>query len=344
MTPLLPLVAAVLAADAVPPPAGAVVPAGAKLERLFTRTAPIKGGLTEGPTAAPDGRIFFSDIPFGSDKGMILVFDPKTGQTTTFAPDSRKSNGLKFDAAGRLVACEGSDFGGRAISRYDISTGLRTVLADRYQGKPFNAPNDLVIDTKGRIYFSDPKYVGAEKPEQKYKAVYRIDPDGTVTEVTHDVEKPNGVALSPDGKTLYVADHNNGTDLVTDPPPAKPGAMKLYAFPLSADGRVSGPRRELIDFAPEAGIDGMTVDVKGQLYLAVRGVSRPGIRVVDPDGKEVAFIPTGPSQPGAKQPVGLPSNCCFGRGAEASTLYVTVDVSLYRIRLSVPGYEPFSKR
>src|ERR1700757_1335315 len=101
----------------------------ARLELLFTRSAPLHGGLTEGPTPAPDGSIYFSDIPFGPDKGMILRFDPRTKQTTVFTADSGKSNGLKFDAEGGLVACQGSDEGGRAVVRFDVKTGKSVVLA-----------------------------------------------------------------------------------------------------------------------------------------------------------------------------------------------------------------------
>jgi gluconolactonase len=329
-----------LRADDLPAPAGdAIVPPGAKLERVFTRTAPIKGGLTEGPAAAPDGTIYFSDIPDGADKGMILRFDPKTKKTSVFIDDSHKSNGLKFDPAGRLVACEGADHGGRAVVRYDLATRKRTVLADRYKGKRFNSPNDLVIDRKGRIYFTDPRYVGDEKRELAHRAVYRIDADNALLEVTHQVEKPNGIALSPDGKTLYLIDNNNGTDKIDPEKPApKPGAMKVYAYPLGPDGLIAGKRRTLLDFGSESGCDGMTVDVRGNIYLASRRLKRPGVLVIDPAGKEVAFIPTGPSQPGAKAPKGVPSNVTFGRGAESKTLYVTVDVSLYRIGLKIDGY------
>ncbi len=324
-----------------------IVPEGAKLERLFTRTADIKGGLTEGPAVAPDGSIYFTDMPFGPDKGMILRFDPATKQTTVFTADSGKANGLTCDAEGNLVACEGADEGGRRVSRWDRETGQSRTVADRYQGKRFNSPNDLCIDTKGRIYFTDPRYLGTEPRELDYRAVYRIDTNGKVVEVTHDVEKPNGIALSPDEKTLYVGDHNNGTDRI-DPnaAPPKPGAMKVFAFPLGPDGLVKGPKRTLVDFGQENGCDGMCVDVEGNIYLASRSLKRPGLLVIDPAGKELAFVATGPeNQHGAKEPVGLPSNCEFGIGKEAATLYLSIDKSLYRIPLKVAGYHvPFKAK
>jgi gluconolactonase len=342
---LLFLAVPLLAADKLTPTGDAIVPKGAKLERLFTRSLPIKGGLTEGPCVAPDGRIYFSDIPEGKDKGKIMRFDPKTKKTDVFVEDSGKSNGLKFDAKGGLIACEGSDEGGRRVSRYDVKTGKSVTLTDKYVGKRYNAPNDLSIDTKGRIYFTDPRYLGDEPRELEYRAVYRYDPDGTVVEITHDCEKPNGICLSPDGKTLYVADHNNGTDKI-DPkgPKPKKGAMKLYAFPLGDDGLVKGERKTVIDFGEENGIDGMCVDVKGNLYMAVRSLKKPGVWVADPSGKELAYIPTGPAQPDAKEPTGIPANVCFGLGDESKTLYVTVDTSLYRIPLKIDGYHiPFEK-
>src|SRR5262245_51524977 len=291
--PCLLLFAGSTLAEDVPKPTGKdIVDPDAKLELLYTRSAPIKGGLTEGPTAAPDGNIYFSDIPFGKDKGLIVRFDPKTKKTSIFTDNSYKSNGLKFDAKGHLIACEGSDDGGRAVACWDIKTGKRTVLADKYMGKRFNAPNDLAIDTKSRIYFTDPRYLGDEPRELEHRAVYRIDTDGKVHEVTHDVSKPNGIALSPDGKTLYLADHDNGTDKIDPSRPApKAGPMKVSALPLGADGFVSGSRRTLVDFGTEAGCDGMCVDSKGHIYLTARSLKRPGVLVIDPEGKEVAFIP-----------------------------------------------------
>lgn len=330
------------AADVPPPTGEKIVSPDAKLELLFTRSAPITGGLTEGPAVAPDGSIYFSDIPFGSDKGMILRFDPKTKKTTVFAEDSGKSNGLQFDREGRLLACEGADQGGRCVSRRDVKTGARAIVADKFQGKRFNAPNDMCLDRKGRIYFSDPRYLGQEPRELEHRAVYIIEPDGTVIEATHNVTKPNGVALSPDGKTLYVADHDNGTDQIDPEKPApKPGPMKVYAFPLGADGRVAGERKTIYDFGAEAGCDGMTVDELGHIYLTGRSPNRPGVLVIDPTGKEVAFIPTGPPKQQVSTenpPVGLPSNVEFGIGDEAHVLYVTIDVSLYRIPLKVKGF------
>lgn len=330
------------AADLPKPTGEKILAPDAKLELLFTRSLPIKGGLTEGPTVTADGSIYFSDIPFGSDKGKIMRFDPKTKMTTVFAEDSYKSNGLKFDGKGSILACEGSDEGGRAVSRWDLKSKTRTVVADKYMGKRFNAPNDLVIDAKGRAYFSDPRYLGTESRELEHRAVYRIDTDAKVVEVTHQVEKPNGIALSPDGKTLYLADHNNGTDRIVEGETATPGAMKIYAFPLGPDGLVSGERKTLVDFGNQAGCDGMTVDKQGHIYLTARGLKRPGVLVIDPAGKEVAFIPTGPPNQ-TEKPEGLPSNVTFGIGPEKNTLYITVDVSLYRIPTKAEGYFAWMK-
>ncbi|MFN0198307.1 MAG: SMP-30/gluconolactonase/LRE family protein [Planctomycetaceae bacterium] len=330
-------------AEDLPVPTGEeVVAPDAKWELLFTRTAPIEGGLTEGPAVAPDGSIYFSDIPFGAHKGMILRYDPKTNETSVFTDDSGKSNGLTFDKDGNLIACEGSDGGGRRVSRWDIKTGQSTTVADGYKGKRFNAPNDIVIDSKGRIYFSDPRYLGTEPQELKYKAVYRIDTDGTVHEVTHEVTKPNGVALSPDEKTLFVANHDNGTDQIGGPDKnPKLGIMTIYSFPLGKDGLVKGKRKTLVDFGDTPGCDGMTIDEHGHIYLTARSPKRPGVMVIDDTGKEVAFIPTGmPNQKEGDPLVGIPSNVEFGIGDEANVLYTTIDKSLYRITLKVKGHHP----
>lgn len=332
------------AAEKIDAPTGVVVGKNSRLEKLFTRRVKATGGLTEGPAVAPDGSIYFSDILRGTTPGMILRFDPRTKRTTVFTKNSHKSNGLIFNSKGELLACEGADYGGRGYAKWNVKSGKRTVIADRYRGKKFNAPNDICLDRQGRMYVTDPRYLGHEPRELKHRAVYRIDRDGTVIKITHQVSKPNGIAISPDGKTLYVADHDNGTDAIDpDQPAPKPGPMKVYAFPLGPSGTIAGPRKTIVDFGKEPGCDGMTVDAAGRIYLTARSPRRPGVKVITPDGKEVAFIPTGPKnqQPDKEHPpVGLPSNVEFGIGDELHVLYITVDTSLYRIPLKAKGYHP----
>jgi gluconolactonase len=326
-----------------------IFPPDAKLEQIFERTAKIHGGLTEGPAAAPDGSIYFTDLPFGiADQTMIHRYDPRSGTTALFTAKGGKANGLAFDRDGRLLACDGADGGGRCVARWNIGSGERTVLADRFAGKRFNSPNDLCVDGHGRIYFTDPRYGGNEPRELAEQAVYRIETGGNVSEVTHDVETPNGIVLSPDERTLYVGDHNPGGERPPtappsplDPPP-KPGAMRLYAFPLDADGRIAGPRRTLVDFGKENGCDGITVDSAGNVYASCRSLARPGVLVVDPAGKELAFLPTGPAgQTGKFEDwKGMPSNVEFGVGPDNHTLYVTIDRRLFKTATKTTGLPP----
>jgi gluconolactonase len=320
-----------------------IVPDGAQLELLHTRQVKLNSGLCEGPTAAPDGTIYFTDMPFGSDNGMILRFDPKARKTSVFTSNSGKSNGLAFDDTGNLLSCDGADGGSRSVRRWNLKTGESITVADRFQGKRFNSPNDLCVDVHGRIYFTDPRYGGTEPRELSHEAVYRIEKDGSVLEITREVEKPNGIALSPDQKTLYVADHNNGGNRLSpsDPEP-KRGAMKVYAFPLDDRGLVSGLRKTLVDFGKENGSDGLRVDSQGNLYIACRSLARPGILVIDPTGHELAFISTGPTnQSGLFEDwKGIPSNVEFGIGEDSNILYVTIDKSFYRIRLKARGFHP----
>ena len=209
---LLLLNATLMFAQTAAPPSGSsdILPPGSKLEQLFTG-----GVLTEGPAAAPDGTIYFSDITFtaisGMQAGHIMKFDPKTGKTSVFRSPSGMSNGIKFDAQGRMVVAEGADYGGRRVTRTDMKTGKSEILAGLFEGRPLNAPNDIAIDLKGRIYFSDPRYLGHEPVEQPFYAVYRIDPDRSLHRIITDAGKANGVALSPDQKTLYVVSNDNGT-------------------------------------------------------------------------------------------------------------------------------------
>ncbi len=316
-------------------PGDAIVPPGAKLELLFG------GGvvLTEGCASAPDGTIYFSDITFShvsKDKhgvmeaGHIWKFDPKTKKATIFRSPSGMSNGIKFDASGNMIVAEGADFGGRRLVKTDLKTGKSYILAGMFEGKPFNSPNDITIDEKGRIYFSDPRYLGHEPIEQPVQGVYRVDPDGKITRVITDAGKPNGVCISPDQKTLYVVSNDNGhwgIERLPKDAPARKGLMALLAYDLADDGSAKF-RKILVDYAPEDGPDGLCADVEGNLYVAVRDEKRPGIYVYSPQGKELAYIKTE-----------IPTNVGFGRGAESKMLYITAGKSLYRIKLNKDGYQ-----
>jgi len=327
------LVLLILAAPA--SAADPIVPPDAKLETVFD------GGLvlTEGVAVAPDGIVYFSDITFTHvskekkqpiEAGHIWKFDPKTGKATIFRSPSGMSNGLKFDAEGNLIAAEGADHGGRRITKTDMKTGKTYILAAEFDHKPLNSPNDITIDEKGRIYFSDPRYLGHEPVEQPVQAVYRIDPDGSIHRIITDAGKPNGVCISPDQKTLYVVSNDNGHTgigrLDEKKEPAKKGSMTLMAYDLAPDGTAKF-RKTLVDYAPQDGPDGLVCDKHGNLYVAVRDVTKPGIYIYSPEGKTLGYIKTE-----------LPTNVGFGRGDSANVLYITAGKSLYRIRLNTEGY------
>ncbi len=312
-----------------------LIPPGAQLETIFD------GGsvLTEGVASAPDGTIYFSDITFThqtkdekgvSQAGHIWKYDPQSGTTTIFRSPSGMSNGIKFDASGNMIVAEGADFGGRKLSRTDMKTGKSYVIAGLFENRPLNSPNDITIDERGRIYFSDPRYLGHEPVDQPVAAVYRIDPDGSIHRIIVDAGKPNGVCVAPDQKTLYVVSNDNGSTglgRIHKGTPIHKGRMALLAYNLHQDGSAKF-RRVLVDYYPEDGPDGMVADVDGNLYVAVRDETRPGIVVYSPHGKELAYIPTE-----------IPTNVSFGRGAERKTLYITAGKSLYRIRLNKAGYQ-----
>ena len=319
---------------------GPIVPPDAKLEKIFDKGMV----LTEGVAVAPDGMVYFSDITFSSfarekglpvEAGHIWKFNPKTMQTTIFRSPSGMSNGLKFDAEGNLIVAEGADFGGRRLSRIDMKTGKSYILAAQFDGRPFNSPNDIAIDEKGRIYFSDPRYVGHEPIEQPVQGVYRVDPDGKVTRIITDAGKPNGVCVSPDQKTLYVVCNDNGNFSIGGVPKDAPlykGRMALLAYDLASDGSAKF-RKVLVDYAPQDGPDGLVVDVEGNLYVAVRTMTRPGICVYSPEGKELGYIKTE-----------LPTNVGFGRGPDSRTLYITAGQSLYRTQVGRDGYQLPAKK
>ncbi|MCH2023934.1 MAG: SMP-30/gluconolactonase/LRE family protein, partial [Saprospiraceae bacterium] len=158
-----------------------IVDPSSKIKEVF---AGGEGLILEGPTMGPDGILYFTDITFtqveGMKAGIIWNYNPETGKTSVFRSPSGMANGLSFDIDGNLISCEGADFGGRRIIKTDMRNGKSTILAGLFNDRPFNAPNDLVIDNKGRIYFTDPRYFGKEPINQPVDGVYRIDPDGTV--------------------------------------------------------------------------------------------------------------------------------------------------------------------
>ncbi len=295
--------AACLCTQADPPSSSRLTAPGATLERLWH-----EGEFTEGPAAAPDGSIYFSDI---GDR--ILRFDPKTKQVAEFRNPSGRSNGLIFDSQGRLIAVEGANAGGnRRVTRTEKDATIR-VLADRFDGHRFNSPNDVTLDTRGRVYFSDPRYVGSEPRELDFEGVFRIDADGSVHRVETGALKPNGLAFSPDGKTLYVADNGE-----------KRRVILAVSVDPAADKVPSS--RVLVDFAAERGADGLTVTRDGLIVAAAGGGDASGVHVFTPKGERIAFLRTPETA----------TNVEFA-GPDYSTLYITAGTGLYRIATKLHG-------
>jgi len=294
-----------------------IIDPDSKIELLFGG-----GFFTEGPAMGPDGNVYFSDITFTESSGMqaghLWKYDPKSNETSIFRSPSGMSNGIIFDHTGNMIVALMADFGGRCIIRTNMSTGKSKIIAGTYEGKSFNAPNDLVIDEKGRIYFTDPRYVGHEPMEQSVMGVYKINLDGSVERIIENAGTPNGILVSPDQKTLYVASLS-GSSLLTE-------LNALMKYQLDDAGNVSN-EKIFIDFKGERGPDGMAIDTNGNLYLARKGTI-PGIYIYSPEGKQLGVIPT---------PEG-PTNVTFGHGDAKNILYITAGVSLYKIKINAQGY------
>jgi len=303
-------------------------PAGV-LENDDTPAPAVSIVFTEGPAAAADGTVFFSDIA----NNRIMRFDAKTDSLSVFRQPSGRANGLLFDAQGRLLACEGNEWGdddgNRRVTRTDLATGEVEVLTDRFDGARYNAPNDIAACSNGHLFFTDPCYHDRSRMQMAHESVYRISPDGTVTRAISqpDIERPNGIALSPDEKTLYLVDSC----------PNLGGNRKIWAFDLSEAGDLSN-QRVVYDFAPGRGGDGMAVDQEGTLYIAA-GISRPrgphetadvppGIWVVTPSGELKGRIPIVED---------VLTNITFG-GDDLQTLYITAGKTLFTTRVTVPGF------
>jgi len=283
--------------------------------------------LTEGPAADGAGNVYFTEIT-GS---RILKLAPD-GSVSTFRQPSNRANGLVFDAQGRLLACEAGDRASGAparITRTDLASGRIEALVERYEGKRLNGPNDITIDGRGRIYFTDPGGLTATDPTVVgLSGVYRIDPDGRVTRILSapQIERPNGLIVSPDDRTFYLVESSQ----------AEKGARMIRAYDLGEDGSVAN-MRVFHNFYPGRSADGLAIDVDGNLYAAAglhqrRGTSetldtRPGVHVLSPAGKLVDFHAI---------PEDLITNCAFG-GPDWKTLYVTAGRALYRLRTRTAG-------
>jgi gluconolactonase len=281
------------------------------------------GEFTEGPAASPDGCIYFSDLTFeGAAKGEdgnLWKFDPRTSVCTIYRSPSGMSNGIEFDGSGAMIIAQGSDQGGRGIVSIDLGSGKGKILVSRFDGKLLNSPNDLVIDSRNRIYFTDPRYGDEKSVTQPVKGVYRLDPDGKLVLLVPDIPMPNGIALSPDERTLYVGC-------------CAPPVNYVVSYLLAADGSI-GKKKAFVELPGDVCPDGFAMDRAGHLYVAERKESAPGIGVYSSTGVRVAFIPV-PE---------VPSNAAFGRDADDSTLYITAGHSLYRIPTLQHGWFPPSR-
>ena len=285
--------------------------------------------FTEGPAAAADGTVYFSDIA----NNRIMKFDSVAGTTSVFREPSGRANGLLFDPQGRLLACEGNEFGdndgNRRITRTELMTGELEVLTDNFEGKKYNAPNDIAACSNGQIFFTDPCYGDRATMELKHDSVFRIDIDGSVSKVITQpaIQRPNGIAVSPDERTLYLVDSC----------PIVGGNRKIWKFDLSSEGEVSN-QQVVIDFAPGRGGDGMAIAQNGDLYIAA-GIARPrgpheattvpaGIWIVTPDGDVKGRIPV---------PEDVLTNVTFG-GDDLQTLFIAAGKTLFSIRVNTPGF------
>ena len=280
--------------------------------------------MLEGPTVDGEGNVYFTDILMQ----RIMRFS-KDGVFSVFREKSNVANGLVIDPQGRLVAAEGAasptaervgmKTGGMPrVTRTDLKTGRMEILADSFEGRPLSGPNDVTIDGQGRLYFSDSP--GA--------AVYRIDAPRTIARIlgAPDIQRPNGLQISPDDRTLYVVEANG----------AAGGARMIRAYDLLPDGSARN-MRVLYNFYPGRSADGISIDTEGNLYAAAglhatRGTSETldtkcGVYVISPQGKLLKFIPI---------PEDYITNTAFG-GPDMKTLYVTAGKTLYRMRNDIAG-------
>lgn len=272
-----------------------LVPAGAEARKVVGDCK-----FTEGPAWSPQGFLLFSDIP----NSRIVRVDSDE-KVSDFLKPSGGSNGLAFDREGNLYACQGTD---RRVVKIGSQGGKVEVLSDSFDGKPLNSPNDLALDGHGGLYFTDPRYGADTKIDQPVMGVYYIDADGRSTRVIDKLQRPNGILVAPDGKSLYVAE---------------PNLAQLWKYEITAPGKLSEGK---LIFTGDAkldggGPDGMALDQHGNIYATYAGIV-----VLSPAGELIGRIPV-PERP---------ANCKFG-GADGKTLYITARTSLYALAMNVAG-------
>lgn len=291
----------------------------ASFNRLRSRMAAIERLATgfrwsEGPVWFGDGRfLLWSDIP----NNQILRWSEETGKVSVFRAPSNHANGNTRDRAGRLVTCE---HGTRRVTRTEYD-GSITVLAEKFDGKRLNSPNDVVVASDGAVWFTDPTYgimgyyIGQRAEPELPTGIYRIDPHTNEVALVDDaLVGPNGLAFSPDDSRLYVADSSSQP-------------CRIYVFDVTDGGRALTNRRVLLEV--EDGMpDGMRVDVHGNLWVAwgVTTTGNDGVRVINPDGRIIGII-------------GLPEGCanlCFG-GRWRNRLFMAASQSLYSVYVNTQG-------
>lgn len=281
----------------------------ARIERLYDGCR-----WTEGPAYFPAHRsLIWSDIP----NDRMLRWDEASGRVSVFRQPSNYSNGNTVDRQGRLVTCE---HGGRRVTRAEPD-GTITVVTDRFEGKRYNSPNDVVVKSDGTIWFTDPTYgidtdyEGHKAPaEQDGSHVYRVNLDGSVDRVLTDFIKPNGLAFSPDEKRLYVVD--SGRTHVPD------GPRHIRVFDVAADGALSGGAV----FADSGNYDGLRLDEEGRVWTS----ATEAVHCYEPDGSLLGEIVIGETV----------SNVCFG-GLKRNRLFITATTSVYSVMLAVNGVKTF---
>ena len=274
-----------------------IIAQGANIEKLADGFR-----FTEGPAVDKKGNVYFTDQP----NNRILRWSVDDEKLSVFLENSGRANGLYFDRKGNLFSCSDMD---NELWKIDMK-GNHIVIVSDFEGKKLNGPNDLWIHPKGGIYFTDPLYkrnywTRSPEMQQDGEHVYYMSSDyKNVIRVDTDLEKPNGIIGSPDGKHLYVADI---------------GAGKTYVYDIRPDATLVNKRL----FA-NMGSDGMTIDSNGNIYITGRGVT-----VFNPNGEQIAHIPV---------EAGWTANVCFG-GKDMETLFITASEYLYSLKMNVKGAE-----